>query len=165
MNRLTTDHTKKIYIAESADVVGDVSLGEGVSIWYQAVLRGDVAPISVGRNTNIQDGAIVHTATDGPAEIGDDVSIGHGAIVHACKIGNRTLIGMGAIILDGAVIGNDCIIGAGALVTKNTVIPDGSMAFGSPARVIRPLNDEEKLDNLKRVERYLRVAQEHFGAK
>ena len=126
---------ENVLIAEGASVTGDVRLAKGVSIWYGAVLRGDMGPITVGADTNIQDGAILHEET----VVGRGCTIGHGAIVHGCTVGDNTLIGMGAIVLNGAKIGSDCIVGAGALVTGKMDAPDGSMILGSPAKVVRPL--------------------------
>ena len=115
------------YLAEGAIVKGDVTIGEDSGIWYHATVRGDTEKITIGSRTNIQDNAVLHVGAGHALTIGDDVTIGHSAIVHGCTVGNNTLIGMGAIILNGAVIGNNCIIGAGALVTQNMEIPDGSM--------------------------------------
>lgn len=137
-----------VYIARGATVIGDVTLGNHVSIWYGAVLRGDINSITVGDGSNIQDNAVVHLADDFGVRIGRHVTIGHGAIVHACTIGDECLIGMGATVLDGAVIGAQSIIGAGALVTQRTQIPPGSMVLGSPAKVTRPLTPQER-DGLK----------------
>lgn len=134
---------KNVYIAETAVVEGNVSLSEDVSVWHGAVLRADLAPITVGRGSNIQECSVVHVDTGCPVSIGSNVTIGHGAIIHGCTIGNNSLIGMGCIILNGAVIGDNCIIGAGALVTGGTVVPNGHMALGSPAKVKRPLSEEE----------------------
>src|SRR5260370_10884656 len=120
-------------------------VGEYSSIWYQAAVRADIHFIQIGNRTNIQDGSILHVADQYPLLIGNDVTCGHRAIVHACSIGDRVLIGMGAIILDGAEIGPDCIIGAQALVTKGSKILPGSLVIGSPAKVLRPLTDLEKL--------------------
>ena len=135
---MTSD--EDVMIAEGACVSGDVTLGKGVNIWYNAVLRGDAGAITVGENTNIQDGAILHETTT----VGTGCTIGHGAIVHGCTVGDRVLIGMGAVVLTGAVIGSDCIVGAGALVTGKSVIPPGSMVLGSPARAVRPLTGAER---------------------
>jgi len=135
---------RQVYLAEGAIVVGDVTLGDFASVWYHAVLRGDINRIVVGDHTNIQDHAILHLAEDLPCQVGAYVTIGHGAIVHACTVGNETLVGMGAIILDGAVIGDQCLVGAGALVTQRSTIPPGSLVMGMPARVIRPLTAEER---------------------
>jgi len=133
-----------VYIACGAVVIGDVTLGDHSSVWYNAVLRGDINRIEVGHHTNIQDNAVLHLADDYPCVVGNYVTIGHSAIVHACTVGNEVLIGMGAMILDGAVIGDQCLIGAGALVTMGTEIPPGSMVMGSPAKVIRALEPQER---------------------
>lgn len=133
-----------VYIARGATVVGDVTLGDGVSVWYGAVLRGDIQRIVVGEGSNIQDNAVVHLADEYGAILGRHVTVGHGAIVHACTIGDECLIGMGAVVLDGAEIGEQCIVGARALVTQRTKIPPGSMVLGAPAKVVRPLSAEER---------------------
>jgi gamma-carbonic anhydrase len=135
---------KNVYLARTAVVLGDVTLGDFASVWYGAVLRGDINRIVIGEGSNIQDNAVVHLADDFPAIIGRYVTVGHSAIVHACTIGDECLIGMGATILDGAVIGNQCIIGANALVTQNMIIPDGSLVLGSPAKVVKPLTTEQR---------------------
>jgi len=132
------------YIDDSAQVIGDVTIGAESSVWMNVVIRGDVNVIRIGDRTNIQDGTVVHVMHDThPTTIGDDVTIGHGAIVHGCTIGRRVLIGMGAILLNGAVIGDDSIVAAGTLVTEGTVIPPRSMVMGTPGRVRRPLTDAE----------------------
>jgi carbonic anhydrase/acetyltransferase-like protein (isoleucine patch superfamily) len=133
-----------VYVARGAIVIGDVTLRDGASVWYHAVLRGDINRIKVGRFSNIQDNAVIHLAEDLPCVIGDFVTIGHSAIVHACAIGNECLVGMGATVLDGAVIGDQCLIGANALVTPGTEIPAGSLVLGAPAKVVRPLRPEER---------------------
>jgi len=133
-----------VYISKSAVVFGAVTLGKLSSVWYNAVLRGDIHEIVVGEGSNIQDNAVLHIADDFGCYIGDYVTVGHSAVVHACRVGDETLVGMGATILDGAVVGNQCIIGANALVKQGQKIPDGSMAVGSPARVIRKLSDEDR---------------------
>lgn len=135
---------KDVYIARGAVVLGDVTLGDHSSVWYNAVLRGDINSIIVGNHTNIQDNAVLHLADDFPCVIGNWVTVGHSAIVHACRVGDECLVGMGATILDGAEIGEQCIIGANSLVTMGTKIPAGSMAVGSPAKVIRQLSAEER---------------------
>ena len=148
-----------VLIAEGAVVVGDVKLAKGVSVWYNAVLRGDESPIEVGENTNIQDGAILHAR----AVVGPNCTVGHCAIIHGCTVGSHTLIGMGSILLDGAKIGNHCIVGAGALVTGKLDAPDGSMILGSPAKVVRPLTQEEMDSVDASVQEYLEFAQ-HYRA-
>ncbi|MBQ9155927.1 MAG: gamma carbonic anhydrase family protein [Eubacterium sp.] len=135
------------WAARGAVIVGNVTIGDESSVWYNAVIRGDQSEIVIGSGTNIQDGVVVHCSVGYPIRIGNSVTIGHNAVIHGCTIGNNTLIGMGAIIMNGAVIGEDCIIGAGSLVTGGTVIPDGMLALGSPARVVRPLTEEEKQSN------------------
>ncbi len=127
------------YIASGAVVTGDVILGEDVSIWHNAVLRGDSGTISVGDRTNIQDGCILHEQT----AIGADCTVGHGAIVHGCTVGDGCLIGMGAIILNGAKLGDGCLVGAGALVTGKTNAPAGSVLLGSPAQIVKTLTPEQ----------------------
>lgn len=131
------------FIAESADVVGEVTIGEGSSVWYGGVVRGDMSYVKIGKKTNIQDNATVHVDTNRPCIIGDYVTVGHNAIVHGCEVGNNCLIGMGSIILNGAVIGDNCLIGAGTLVTKGQIIPPNSIVMGSPGVVKRQLSDKE----------------------
>src|SRR5436309_11540742 len=142
------------YIAQGAIVVGDVTIGDFSSVWYNAVLRGDINRIVVGHHTNIQDNAVVHLADDYPCLVGNYVTVGHSAIVHACTIGDEVLIGMGAIILDGAVIGERSLIGANALVTQRTQIPPGSLVLGSPARVVRKLSEEEQRELRMSADKY-----------
>jgi len=130
------------FIDDSAQIIGDVVIGAESSVWMQTVIRGDVNYIRIGARSNVQDGTIVHVQHDThPTLIGHDVTIGHGAIVHGCTIANRVLVGMGAIILNGAQIGEDCIIAAGTLITEGTIIPPRSMVMGSPGKVRRPLTD------------------------
>lgn len=149
------------FVAETADVIGDVKIGENSSIWYKVVIRGDDNPIIIGKNTNIQDNTVVHISHLYPTIIGDNVTVGHSAIVHACKVGNNTLIGMGAIILDGAEVGNETIIGAGSLVPPGKKIPSGVMVMGSPAKVIRDLTEEEKRSLLISAEKYIEYGNQH----
>ncbi len=132
------------WIAPSADVIGEVSMGERSSIWFQVVVRGDVNWIKIGARTNIQDHSMLHvTRRKSPLTVGDEVTVGHRVTLHGCTIGNRVLLGMGAIVMDDAVVGDDCIIGAGSLVTQRTVIASGSLVMGSPAKVVRTLKPEE----------------------
>lgn len=151
---------ENVFVAEGARVVGDVELGENVNIWYNAVIRGDLGKITIGKRTNIQDNCTLHVDAGCPMTIGEGVTVGHGAILHGSEIGDNTLIGMGAILLTGSKVGKNCLIGAGALVTQNTEIPDGMMAFGSPAKVIRPLTVEEIEDNQKSCAEYLSLMEE-----
>ncbi|PYB71211.1 gamma carbonic anhydrase family protein [Rhizobium wuzhouense] len=131
----------RYWIASGAQVIGDVRLGLDVGIWFNAVLRGDNDPITIGKGTNIQDGVMIHTDPGFPTKIGDGCTIGHHAIVHGCTIGDNSLIGMGATVLNGAVIGKNCLVGANALVSEGKVFPDNSLIVGAPARVVRTLDD------------------------
>src|SRR6202012_3389030 len=133
-----------VYIARGAVVLGDVRIGDHSSVWYNAVVRGDINYISIGHHSNVQDNAVLHLADDFPCILGNYVTVGHSAIVHACKVGDETLVGMGAVILDGAVIGKQCLIGAKALVTQGMKIPPGSLVLGAPAKVIRKLTPKER---------------------
>ena len=142
--RKTPKLGKGVYIAKTAVVLGDVTLGAHSSVWYGAVLRGDINRIVVGHHSNIQDNAVLHLADDFACIIGNWVTVGHGAIVHACKVGDEVLVGMGAVILDGAVIGKQSIIGAKALVTQGMKIPPGSLVLGAPAKVVRKLTKKER---------------------
>jgi len=137
------------FLAPGSMVIGDVTLGRHSGVWFNAVLRGDISKITVGENTNIQDGCIVHCVHHIPVTIGNYVTVGHGAILHSCSIDDYSLIGMGAIVLDGVKIGKHCLIGAGALVPQNKIIPDYSLVIGSPAKVIRQLTEEE-IEHVKR---------------
>ncbi len=150
-----------IWVAANATVVGDVSLGPQSSVFYGAVLRGDIARIVVGEGSNIQDNAVVHLADDLDAVIGRWCTIGHSAIIHACTIEDECLVGMGATILDGAVIGARSLIAAGALVTPRTTIPPGSMVMGSPAKVSRTLTETEQQGLKHWAEKYTQVAKAH----
>ena len=143
------------FVAPNATVVGAVEVGEECSVWFGAVLRGDINRIAVGARTNIQDGAVIHVADAYGAQIGELVTVGHNAIVHACAVDDEVLIGMGAIVMDGAEIGSRSIIGAGALVTGGTKIPPGSMVLGSPAKVVRALSLDEQRAIRNWAERYV----------
>lgn len=131
------------FMAETADVMGDITIGKGSSLWYGAVARGDMNYITIGEYTNVQDNATLHVDTNSPLEIGNYTTIGHNAVVHGCKVGSNCLIGMGAIILNDAVIGDNCIIGAGAVVTERTIIPPNSLVIGTPGKVRRKVSEEE----------------------
>jgi len=151
----TTD--ADVLICEGACVAGSVILGKNVSIWYNAVLRGDNGTIEVGDDCNIQDCCILHAG----AKLGKGTSVGHGAIVHACTVGDHVLVGMGSIIMTGAKVGNHCIIGAGSLVTGKMDIPDGSLVYGNPAKVIRPLTGEEREKIYANAEAYFRMSAQY----
>ncbi|HXN34905.1 MAG TPA: gamma carbonic anhydrase family protein [Opitutaceae bacterium] len=149
------------FIAANATVLGDVVLGPRSSVFYGAVLRGDINVIRVGEGTNIQDNAIVHLADGLGAHIGDWCTVGHGAIVHACKIGDECLIGMGSTILDGSRIGSQSIVGANSLVAQGFTCPPGSLVYGSPARIVRPLTERERGGLRAWAKKYVAVARAH----
>lgn len=149
----------KVYIAPNATVIGDVFLGENVSIWYGAVLRGDSGKITIGDNSNVQDNCVLHEKVT----IGKGCSVGHGAILHGCTVGDSCVIGMGAIVLDGAVLGAHCLVGAGAVVTGKMNAPAGSLLLGNPAQVVKPLTPEQ-IDYIHAdAENYIRLAQEQLA--
>ena len=149
----------KVYIAPNATVVGDVVLENNVSIWYGAVLRGDVGPIHIGEGTNIQDNCVLHD----PVTIGKGCTVGHGALVHGCTIGDHSMIGMGAIVLSGAKLGKNCVVAAGAVVKEGMVVPDGHVVMGIPARIVNPTRQNLIDDILKNEREYIRLAEETFG--
>lgn len=163
LHRPSTEHAA--FVADSAAIVGEVILHKNTSVWFNAVLRGDVAKIEIGEGSNIQDGCVCHVDFDEPTIIGRGVTVGHNATLHACKIGNDCLIGMGAIILDKVEIGDECLIGAGAVVTPGTKIPSGSLVLGAPASIKRRLKPEEiegiKYNGLV----YIELAKEYKGGK
>ena len=147
-------------VADGAVVLGDVTIEKDVSIWYNAVIRGDANSISIGEGTNIQDLAVLHVDADASLAIGRNVTIGHGAILHGCTIKDQALIGMGAIVLNGAVIGKGSMIAAGALVPQNTVVPDGALYMGNPAKFRRMLTEEELTANLKNAANYIKESKD-----
>ena len=135
---------ESVFIAESADVMGKVVLKKNASVWFNAVIRGDCDLIEVGERSNIQDGAVLHSDPGQPLVIGEDVTVGHNAMIHGLEVGDRTLVGINAVILDGAKVGRDCIIGANALVKAGAIIPDGSLVVGSPGKVVRENNEQAR---------------------
>lgn len=153
------------FTAPGAVILGDVTVSEDCSIWYNATVRANRESISIGTGSNIQDNAVVHVDAGYPVKIGEYVTIGHGAIIHGCSIGDNTLIGMGAILLNGAQIGKNCIIGAGALVTQNMIIPDNSMVIGSPAKVIRQITPDEAASNRRNACAYIKESAEQQRAE
>ena len=153
------------YLASDATVVANVEIGPEASVWHQAVLRGDVAPIVLGAQSNVQDGAVVHVADDLPALIGKLVTVGHKAIVHACTIEDEVLVGMGSIILDGAHVGTRSIIGANATVKGGMVIPPGSMVLGTPAKIVRTLTAAEQDEIKMWALRYVRLSREYLQVR
>lgn len=153
------------FIAEGARIVGDVTLGAGSSVWYNAVLRGDSASIRIGVGSNVQDNVSIHVDVEHPVDIGPKVSIGHNAVVHGCTIGEGSLIGMGAVVLSGAVIGSGCLVAGGAVVLAGTTVPDGSLVAGVPAKVRRALSDEEQAGLIRNAAIYLAHVQTHTEAR
>jgi carbonic anhydrase/acetyltransferase-like protein (isoleucine patch superfamily) len=151
-----------VLIAPGAAVVGGVRLGDDVSIWYGAVLRGDLEPIEIGARTNIQDGTVIHVADGAPCRIGEDVVVGHRAMLHACRVEDACLIGMQATVLDEAVIGHGSVIGAGALVTQRTIIPPHSLVLGAPARVVKTLGPDAELFHRALAAKYVRLKENYL---
>jgi gamma-carbonic anhydrase len=151
-----------VYVAPGARVIGNVELGDEASVWYNAVIRGDLERVEIGARTNVQDGTVIHIESGQfPTIIGEGVTIGHKALVHACTIGDNCLIGMGSIILDGAVIEDNALIAAGAVVTPGTTIPSGTLAIGTPAKVVRELSDEEIQHFQASAAHYVELARRH----
>ena len=150
---------RNVYVSENAIVIGDVTLGDEVNIWFGAVLRGDMHYIKIGNRTNIQDNSVVHVTTRiSPTNIGSGVTVGHGAIIHGCTIEDDCLIGMGAILMDDAIIGEGSLIGAGALIPPNMIIPENSLVVGSPGKVVRQVKDFEREMILERPQEYIDLA-------
>jgi carbonic anhydrase/acetyltransferase-like protein (isoleucine patch superfamily) len=156
---------ESVFIAASADVIGRVTLHEETSVWYNATLRGDINEIIIGPRSNVQDNAVIHLADDYGCYVGELVTVGHSAILHACTVKDEVLIGMGAIVLDGAVIGERSIIGAGALVTGGTIIPPGSLVLGSPAKVVRSLPLDEQLKIRSWADKYVMGSRKYLERK
>jgi carbonic anhydrase/acetyltransferase-like protein (isoleucine patch superfamily) len=149
------------FIAPTATVIGDVTLGKDTGIWFGAVLRGDRDRIEIGDGSNVQDNAVVHTSRGFPARIGREVSVGHGAILHGCTIGDRVLVGMGAIVMNGAVVGEDSIIAAGAVVTEGATVPPGSVVMGVPGKVVKETTAAQKENIRKNAESYIGLAKSY----
>ncbi len=149
------------WVAESAQVIGRVRIKAGASVWPGAVLRGDLADIELGRGSNLQDNAVVHTDEDTPCTIGENVTVGHAAVLHGCTIEEGALIGMGAVVLNGASIGREAVVGAGALVAENKTVPERALVVGTPARFVRTLTDEE-VEEIKRNTRHYVEQKEVF---
>jgi carbonic anhydrase/acetyltransferase-like protein (isoleucine patch superfamily) len=154
---------KDCYIAPTATLIGDVTIKDGASVWFGCVLRGDVSAIVVGERSNIQDNTVIHGEDGCPTIIGDDVTVGHSAIIHAATVGDRVLVGMGSVLLSRSSICSDTIIGARALVTEEMDIPQGSLALGMPARVVRELTAEEQVGIVQSAQRYVRQAAAYAG--
>jgi len=153
-----------VFLADNATVIGDTHIGAGSSVWFGAVVRGDVMPIRIGAATSIQDNTVVHVTSDrSGTTVGDRVTVGHNVILHACTVADDCIIGMGSILLDQVKIGRFCIVGAGALVTPGTEIPDGYLAVGAPARVARPITDEERAWIASSAGHYVTLAQRYLA--
>ena len=153
------------WVAPDARLAGDITLEDGASIWFHCTIRAEEAPVFIGKDTNVQDNCVIHTDPGFPVVLKDQVTVGHGCILHGCQVDEQTLVGMGSIILDGARIGRHCLVGAGSLVTQDTVIPDGSLVLGSPARVIRPL-DQAQIDGiLASAEEYVQLSRDYRDGK
>ncbi|WP_028312583.1 gamma carbonic anhydrase family protein [Derxia gummosa] len=149
------------WVADSADVIGKVSLGENASVWYQAVLRGDNELIAIGANSNVQEGAVMHTDMGFPLTVGANVTVGHQAMLHGCTIGDGSLIGMQAVVMNGAVIGRNCVVGAGAIVTEGKQFPDNSLILGAPAKVARTFSDEDAAKFQRGAAHYVEKSAKH----
>ncbi|TAG02055.1 MAG: gamma carbonic anhydrase family protein [Burkholderiales bacterium] len=143
LDNLTPNIAATAWVADSADVMGNVTLADNVSIWFGAVLRGDTSTITIGENSNVQDNSVLHADEGMPLTIGANVTVGHQVMLHGCTVGDGSLIGIGAVVLNGAVIGKGCLVGAGALVTEGKSFPDGSMIIGSPAKAVKELSAEQ----------------------
>ena len=154
---------ESVFRAEGSRILRKVAIGEKSSVWFNAVVRGDEGVIRIGKRTNVQDAAIIHSGYNHVVEIGDSVTIGHGAIVHGCTIGSCTLIGMGSVIMTGAEIGEHCIVGAGSLVVGGTVVPDRSLILGRPAKVVRQIKDEEVLFIQENADKYVELAESYIA--
>jgi carbonic anhydrase/acetyltransferase-like protein (isoleucine patch superfamily) len=146
------------WVADSAQVMGNVELGENASVWFGSVVRGDTEVIHIGSGSNIQDGSVLHADVGKPLHVGDNVTVGHKVMLHGCTIGDGSLIGIGAIVLNGAKIGRGCIVGAGALVTEGKEFPDGSMVIGSPAKAVRELTPEQQQGLIASAQHYIENA-------
>lgn len=145
------------FVAPNSTILGDVVLGQGSAVWYNAVLRGDLDSIVVGDNTNIQEGCILHCKKGEDVKVGSHVTVGHGAILHSCHVGDNTLIGMGAIVMENSEIGNNCLVAAGSVITPRTKIPDGSLIAGSPAEVKRVLSEQEIVEIKNNANQYINL--------
>lgn len=156
---------RNVYIAPTSFVAGDLLIGDDCTIMHHVMIRADIAPIRIGRRVNVQDGSNLHTKFGVPLEIGDDVAIGHRAVVHCRRVGDRTLIAIGAIVLDDAEIGADCVIGAGAVVSPGTIIPDGKMVLGVPGRIVRDTREQDREMVRQVVENYLRLGREYAAGR
>ena len=147
-----------VFAAEGARIIGDVEIGEDSSVWFNAVIRGDILPVRIGRRTNVQDGCILHTKEGFPLTVGDEVTVGHGVTAHGCMIGDLCLLGIGCVVLDGAVIGRASVIGSGAVVPPGTIVPPHSLVMGVPGKVVKDLGPESEERNRALSDSYVRYA-------
>jgi carbonic anhydrase/acetyltransferase-like protein (isoleucine patch superfamily) len=159
----TPQREKGVFVAPDAALIGGVTLSQDSSVFFQCVLRADIHDIRIGARSNIQDHTTIHVSSNLPTIVGEDVSVGHRCILHACTLGNRILVGMGAIIMDGCEVGDDCIIGAGSLLPKGKNFPAGSLILGSPAKLLRTLTEEEKASLPALANKYLGVKNRYLG--
>ena len=158
-NNISPDIGKNVYISENAYIIGNVSLGNEVSIWFGSIVRGDMHYIKIGDRTNIQDNSTIHVTTDiSPTTIGSGVTVGHGAIIHGCTIEDDCLVGMGAIIMDNATVGKGSLVGAGTLIPPNMIIPSKSLVVGAPGKIVREINDAEYEMIINRAGEYIKLA-------
>lgn len=153
------------FIAPNAEIIGDVEIGQGSSVWFNAVIRGDTGRIEIGEHVSIQDCCVLHTQQNVPILIGDNVAVGHGAILHSCTIGKNCIIGIGAILLTGSKIGDNCIVGAGSVITEGTIIPSESIVMGIPGKVVKQVTDEHKARIKRNIEEYIRLNKEYLAEK
>jgi carbonic anhydrase/acetyltransferase-like protein (isoleucine patch superfamily) len=161
MSRDSTDRSVR-YIAPNATVIGDVTLGDEVSVWFGAVIRADKDSIAIGRCSNVQDNAVIHTSSGYPVRLGAFVSVGHGAILHGCTVEDRVLVGMGAVVMNGAIVGSDTIIGAGAVITEGARIPQGSVVLGVPGRVVKQTTGDQQSGITKNATSYWHMAEKYL---
>ena len=163
--RVSFRESNGVYLADTARVVGDVTIGDGSSLWYGAVVRGDVAAVTIGQRCNVQDNATIHCDAGRPNVLGDRVSVGHNAVVHGVAVGDGSLVGMGARLLGGSVVGRGCLIAAGAVVPPGLTVPDGMLAVGVPARVTRPVSDKERAYLQWLPTHYAELAKQHAAGR
>jgi carbonic anhydrase/acetyltransferase-like protein (isoleucine patch superfamily) len=152
-----------VFVADGAKIVGDVRIGEESSVWFNAVVRGDIVPVRIGRRTNIQDGSVLHVKEGHPLTVGDEVTFGHGVMAHGCTIGDLCLLGIGCVVLDGAVIGRGSVIAAGAVVTPGTIVPPHSLVAGLPGKIVKDLGPGSADDNRVFSDNYVRYALRYRG--
>ena len=158
----TADIAEDAFVAPNASVIGDVCLKSGSSVWFGAVIRGDIERITIGQGSNVQDGTVMHTDPDNPCALGDYVTVGHMAMLHGCKVGDGSLVGIGATLLNGSRIGKQCIVGAHTLITEGKKFPDGVLIIGTPGKIVRELNEEDFARMRANADRYVTRAQRYL---